>query len=276
MEEWRKLLHQCLIRRIDANEFKTLAKLLARRAPLAEASLLDVVLESRAVANPQWDPLVPLYVDTLTKLGTVRIPTVLQCLLKHSSIGEQQQQQSQTAAAPENNKQKTRGHTSATLMTDTRIIQDAMIALSTGSVPISAMDAARIFTAVADWILEVVRWHTSHVNEDQQTGGLMGSPDAISLFESLGILLAALAGTEKGLEALSSDNSEGATYPPSGNITSQSTDTYQHSKSSLDRPSRPICRCALASQCRFETASIACRRASSCTGSPTRNLSMCP
>ncbi|KKA25603.1 Mediator of RNA polymerase II transcription subunit 5 [Rasamsonia emersonii CBS 393.64] len=211
VEEWRKLLHQCLIRRIDANEFKTLAKLLARRAPLAEASLLDVVLESRAVANAQWDPLVPLYVDTLTKLGTVRIPTVLQSLLKHSSIGEQQQQQQQqqqSAAAPDN-KQKSRGqHLSTTLMTDTRIIQDAMIALSTGSVPISATDAARIFTAVADWILEVVRWHTSHVNEDQQTGGLMGSPDAISLFESLGILLAALSATEKGLEALSSDNSE--------------------------------------------------------------------
>jgi mediator of RNA polymerase II transcription subunit 5 len=33
----------------------------------------------------------------------------------------------------------------------------------------------------------------------------MGDPDAVSLFESLGILLAALSGTGKGLEVLSSD-----------------------------------------------------------------------
>ncbi|KAL1961468.1 hypothetical protein VTN77DRAFT_1841 [Rasamsonia byssochlamydoides] len=203
VEEWRKLLHQCLIRRIDANEFKTLAKLLLRRAPLAEASLLDVVLESRAVINAQWDPLVPAYIDTLTKQGTVRIPTVLQSLLKHSSIVEQA-----TAPAGEVPSDKKKTRELSTLMTDTRIIQDAMISLSTGSVPISTTEATRIFAVVAEWILEVVRWHTSNVSDDQQTGGLMSSPDAISLFESLGILLAALSGTEKGLEALSSDNPE--------------------------------------------------------------------
>jgi mediator of RNA polymerase II transcription subunit 5 len=211
-EQWRKLLHQCLIRRIDGNEFKSLAKLLSRRAPLAESSLLDVVLESRAVVNAQWDPLVPVYIDILTKLGTVRIPTVLQSLLKHSSIVEQ----SQTATAPDgavpSDKKKTRDL--STLMTDTRTIQDAMISISTGTAPISTTEAMKIFSVVAEWILEVVRWHTSNVSEDQQTGGLMSSPDAISLFESLGILLAALSGTEKGLEALSSDSPEGTvTYP---------------------------------------------------------------
>lgn len=229
MEQWRKLLHQCLIHRIDANEFRDLAKLLFRRCPLPESTLLDVVLEeARTVTNNvQWDPLLPLYVDALGKLGKVKISTVLQVLLRHSSVvesssGTSSKPQTPTAAAAaaelpekekerekEKGKEKTRkGKKVCTFMTDIRIIQDAVMAISAGNAPKTTGEAVQIFTAIAEWIMAVVAWHNNNMDEDRQGGGLMNSPDAVSLFESLGILLAALSGTEKALEALSAENSE--------------------------------------------------------------------
>lgn len=212
LEQWRILLQQCLIRRVDAVTFQNLARVLSRRAPLKETSLLDVILESRASIKIQWDPLLPLYVDTLTKAGALKVSSVLRSLLKHASIrldepGNTKDSANETnkvTAAAENRIRKT-----STLMTDYRIIHDATISLSTGHPPKSAKEAANIFAVVAEWILALVAWHNSQISEDQPSGGLMGSPDALSLFESLGILLAAVASTERGLEALSSESSDG-------------------------------------------------------------------
>lgn len=186
---------------------------MSRRTSLAEASLIDVVLESRAVTNVQYEPLVPLYIDILAKQGAVKISTVLSGLLRHSSISEQWQTttSSTTTVTTEGARSlpSPKAQGLSTLMTDTRVIQDIMNLISTGGFSLSASDISKVFTVVAEWILAVVRWHTGNLIEDQQTGGLVSSADAMSLFESLGILLVALSGTEKGLEILSSGNSEG-------------------------------------------------------------------
>ncbi|KAL1854305.1 mediator complex subunit [Paecilomyces lecythidis] len=211
VEQWRKLLHQCLIQRIDANEFKGLSKLLLRRCPLPEATLLDVVLESRTVTDVQWDPLLPLYVDSLAKLGHVKISTVLSSALKYSTIVDNKPGSPAAAAgtAPPGEEIKKKGRkVSSSLMTDIRLIQDAMMAISAGFSPKTATEAVNIFSAVAEWILAVVSWHNGNVDEQHQTGGLMNSPDGMTLFESLGILLAALSATGKALEALATGNSE--------------------------------------------------------------------
>lgn len=213
VEQWRKLLHQCLIQRIDANEFKSLSKLLLRRSPLPEATLLDVVLESRTVTDVQWDPLLPLYVDSLAKLGHVKISTVLSSALKYSTIVDNKAGDSPggtaAAAAGEEIKKKKGRKVSSSLMTDIRIIQDAMMTISAGFSPKTTVEAVNIFSAVAEWIIAVVAWHNGNVDEQHQTGGLMNSPDGMTLFESLGILLAALSATGKALEALAMGNSEG-------------------------------------------------------------------
>ncbi|KAF9888234.1 mediator complex subunit [Aspergillus nanangensis] len=201
-EQWRTFLHQCLMHRIDAAEFKNLSKLLFKRHPIAPTALLDVLLETRLAAGVKWDPLLPLYIDSLCKLEKAPISTVLISLLKHSSIHDRPQ-------SPESDtrpgKKKSKCYT---LMTDIRVIQDAMLAVSTGHAPKFLSEAIGTFSAIVDWIQAVVSWHSNHLSPDQQTGGLMGSPDAVSLFESLGILLAALSGTGRGLEVLSSPSHE--------------------------------------------------------------------
>jgi mediator of RNA polymerase II transcription subunit 5 len=192
-EQWRTFLLQCLAHRVDVDEFKELTKLMLARSPVKENELLDLLLEARANSAIAWDPLLPVYVDSLCKVGQVKPASALNSLLKHSSI-----------QGKEATKRK-----ASTLMTDIKVIQDIMMAVSTGSVPRSIAEAADLYAATVEWIVAVVAWQNDSLNESQQTRGLMSSPDAVSLFESLGVLLAALSGTTKGLETLSSDNRQG-------------------------------------------------------------------
>ncbi|OXV07966.1 hypothetical protein Egran_04270 [Elaphomyces granulatus] len=193
-EQWKKLLQHCFTHRRDVNDFRDLAKFLFRRCPLPEQTLLDVVFDCRAATNVQWDPLVPLYIHALFELGMVKIPGVLDSLLKHSSVIENQQ--GKAVRKP------------STFMSDTRILQDTCLIISSGSLPRSVGEAILIFTSTAEWISAVATLHTTGVSDDQQVGGPVSSPDTISLFETLGILLATVSGTEKGLEALSSEKPE--------------------------------------------------------------------
>lgn len=183
------------MKRVDVNEFRNLTKLLYLRCPIAEVPLMDSLLESQAATGIKWDPLLPLYIDCLCKMGRAKASTVLGSLLKHSSIGEKSE--------PQEKKRKR-----YTLMTDIKVIQDLMLLISTGNIPRTLVEATNLFTVVVDWIQAVMAWNNNHMDDGQQDG-LMGSPDLVSLFESLGILLAVLSATGKGLEVLSSDSHEG-------------------------------------------------------------------
>lgn len=207
IEQWTILLRECVARRVDVDGFWKLAQALSRRAPLQQTLLVDVLLESRSVTADifPYDPLVPRYTTALRKLGLIRTSTLLDGLRKHSSIGREQDK----SVAADQESQKTVVESPSTLMTDSRIVQDIIVPLSSSSLPLSIHEVQNIFLVAAKWILAVVRWHTSNISDDQQSGGLMSSQDALALFESLGILLIALSGTEKGHEALSSQDAQG-------------------------------------------------------------------
>lgn len=200
-EQWRTFLRQCLMNRVDVSEFRDLSKLLFTRSPIAEAPLLDALLESQDATGAKWDPLLPIYIDVLSKTGRVKASTVLGSLLRHSSIREK---------PPSEDQAKKRKR--YTLMTDVKVLQDIILSVSSGSIPRSLTEAANLLSAVADWIQAVLASNNSRVDDVQQDG-LLGSPDSMSLFESLGILLAVLAGSGKGLEVLSADSHEGICFP---------------------------------------------------------------
>lgn len=197
--QWGTFFHQCLLHRIDANEFRNLSKLLLQKCPIAETALLDALLQTRSESRIKWDPLLPLYIDCLCRTGRVRTSTVLTSLLKYSSIHDKPQLSTSEGKD---------GSKCYTLMTDIRVIQDTMLSVSTGSTPKTNAEAVAIFFAIIDWIHAVASWHNSHFDPGQHSSGIMSSPDVVSLFESLGILLAALSGTGKGLEVLSADSHE--------------------------------------------------------------------
>lgn len=187
-DQWRLFLHRCLAHRIEVDEFKDLSKLLLARSPLKEEQLLDLLLDVRASFNTPWDPLLPVYIDGWCKNRQVKSSSALKCLLKHSSIRGSDGPKSRASS----------------LMTDVKVIQDVMLAVSAGFIPQLVSEAAELYAAAVEWIEAVVAWH-----QGSETGGLMNSPDAVSLFESLGILLAALSGTAKGVQVLSSEKHQG-------------------------------------------------------------------
>lgn len=209
IEQWRKLLRECVARRIEVEAFRKLVKILTRRAPLPQASLVDVLFDSRSVTADifPYDPLIPRYANALRRLGLVRTSILLDGLRKHSFIGSQPQSTSTTDHDKPADQEKAARR--STLMTDTRIVQDVINSLTSTTVSLSTYEVNSIFTVTAEWILAVVRWHTSNISNDHQSGGLLSSSDALALFESLGILVVALSTTEKGLEALSSEGTQG-------------------------------------------------------------------
>ena len=219
-DQWRIFLHQCLVRRIDVLEFRDLSELLASRCPVGESTFATVLLQSRT-AHVIWDPLLPLYIDSLHRTGKEKTATELESLLKQSSVLDKPRNASspspQDEALVEHESQKDKmkkkdeeSSSDSTIMTDIKIIQDVILSVSAGHIPVTATDAVKSFMAICEWILAVVAWHKSTVDEQHHREGvLISSPDAISLFESLGIALIVLSGNSKGMEALSSDNSGG-------------------------------------------------------------------
>ncbi|OOQ86290.1 Mediator of RNA polymerase II transcription subunit 5 [Penicillium brasilianum] len=187
-DQWRTFVQRCLAHRVDVDEFKDLSKLMQSRSPLKDSDLMDLLLEARAASRIAWDPLLPVYIDGLCKVGQVKTASALRRLLAHSSIRQKSESKPKMS----------------TLMTDIKVIQDVMLSISAGAIPKRIAEAAELFGATVEWIMAIVEWHNTSVS--QQAGGLMSCPDAVSLFESLGILLAALSGTSKGLETLSSDH----------------------------------------------------------------------
>lgn len=192
------MLHECVARRIEVDVFRKLVKILSRRAPLQQASLVDLLLDSRSItANTfPYDPLIPRYATALRKLGLIRTTSLLNGLRKRSSLGNQSTGAEKSQKAP-------------MLMTDTRVVQDLIAPLSSSSLCLNISDTQNTFAITAEWILDVARWHASNINDEHQMGGLMSSPDALALFESLGILLVALSATAKAHDALTSESTSG-------------------------------------------------------------------
>lgn len=203
IQQWRKLLHECAARRIEVDVFRKLVKILSRRAPLQEAALVDVLLDSRSITADifPYDPLMPRYATALRKLGLIRTTSLLDGLRKRSFLGNQS-----TGGAEQSQKSNP-----SMLMTDTRIVQDLIAPLSSSTLSLNTHDIQSTFAITAEWILDVARWHASDINDEHQMGGLMSSPDALALFESLGILLVALSATAKGHDALASESTSGMT-----------------------------------------------------------------
>lgn len=203
IQQWRKLLHECAARRIEVDGFRKLVKILSRRAPLQEAALVDVLLDSRSITADifPYDPLMPRYATALRKLGLIRTTSLLDGLRKRSFLGNQS-----TGGTEQSQKSNP-----SMLMTDTRIVQDLIAPLSSSTLSLNTHDIQSTFAITAEWILDVARWHASDINDEHQMGGLMSSPDALALFESLGILLVALSATAKGHDALASESTSGMT-----------------------------------------------------------------
>ncbi|KAK2877085.1 hypothetical protein FQN49_001438 [Arthroderma sp. PD_2] len=217
--EWQNLLQHCVDQRISSGEFQELARVMLRRHPIAGKDLVDVILESRAGTEFDWDPLIPDYVDAIHRLAHIDIFKILPSLLAHSSI--QSDVQHWNKANKAQNDAKNQGtdeedapdpkipKNSTTLLTDYGIIQNVITAVTTGHVPRTALGFMNTCSAIADWILTLISWNSQAGAEkgEGRGGQLLSSPDVVSIFVAIGFLFGTLAGTEIGANALSIQNS---------------------------------------------------------------------
>ncbi|KAL4927229.1 putative RNA polymerase II mediator complex subunit Nut1 [Aspergillus undulatus] len=206
--QWKAFLHRCLLHRIDAAEFRDLSKMLFVRCPIPESALTDALLSTRAASGVKWDPLVPLYIDVLVKMGRVQVSSVLGGLLRYSSITGTTTATTTHKQGRDQEKKKRKRGKGYTLMTDIRVIQDAMLSISTGAAAKTALEVIHSFSAIVDWIQALIAWHNGQLDAGMPAG-MIGNPDAVLLFESVGILLAALWGMGKGVAILGADGHEG-------------------------------------------------------------------
>ncbi|RDW59293.1 putative RNA polymerase II mediator complex subunit Nut1 [Aspergillus mulundensis] len=123
---------------------------------------------------------------------------------RHSSIHDKPSPGADVASVKKKSKAKGKCYT---LMTDIRIVQDAMLSINSGATVKTPLEVIHTFSAIADWIQAIIAWHNSQLDANQPAG-MMGSPDAMLLFEAVGILLSVLTGTTKGVEVLSANSHE--------------------------------------------------------------------
>ncbi|EER43520.1 RNA polymerase II mediator complex subunit Nut1 [Histoplasma capsulatum H143] len=192
--QWKTFLRRCLSERSDAAEFGRFATVMLNRHSIPGRRLIDIILAARVVTNVPWDPLIPLYVDTLHRLGSIKLEDILESLLAHSTVSQKQ------ASVQNGSATKT---PLSTLMTDYCVIHNATIAATSGHAPKTITEAGNTFSALAQWILSLLSSNSSREPEGDPASSLTSSPDALAVFESLGILFAALVSTERSANALS-------------------------------------------------------------------------
>lgn len=203
--QWKTFLRRCLSERSDAAEFGRFATVMLNRHSIPGRRLIDIILAARVVTNVPWDPLIPLYVDTLHRLGSIKLEDILESLLAHSTVSQKQ------ASVQNGSATKT---PLSTLMTDYCVIHNATIAATSGHAPKTIAEAGNTFSALAQWILSLLSWNSSREPEGDPSSSLTSSPDALTVFESLGILFAALASTERSVNALSAAGTKGTLSIP--------------------------------------------------------------
>lgn len=207
--EWVHLLKRCISERIIVSEFRDFSKIMMRRHPISGKELIRIVLDARSASNIMWDPLVPLYVEALHKLDFVTIPEILKRLLKYSTLYEDSHPVPKTESDGKGPKRKKKA---STLMTDNKIIQNVLTAITMGHGPKSTWSVIETLKAIADWISTLFAWSPSADGPQKgQSGGILGHQDAACIFGTLGLLLVGLAATEKGVSGFSSLNQKGMT-----------------------------------------------------------------
>ncbi|KAI5289519.1 mediator complex subunit, partial [Ascosphaera acerosa] len=200
---WRRLLRTWLIERTEIDEFARLAQLALARYRVSSTTLVELLLDLRQSIGVSWDPLVPGYLDCLYRLRKVALQDILRCLLRRSTLLH-----SQRPPGDDNGrrcKRRRAGADGQTFMSDYRIIQSSLIAVTSGYPPLTKADATEAIMAVALWMEVAAACMGNALSDDGQGEGsksLLGMSSGVSLVEALGVFAAGLLATQPTIDAV--------------------------------------------------------------------------
>ncbi|KAI5289410.1 mediator complex subunit [Ascosphaera aggregata] len=202
---WRNLLITCVAQRTQIGEFERLSGLALKEFPVPSRDLVEVLLGIRASIGVPWDPLIPEYLDSLYRQRRVTLQDILRCLLRRSTVCRLRRRASAEVTSSKSTLKRKRQHSACdTLMSDFRIIQNGLIAVTSRYPPLTKVDAMEILLAIVEWMDTILTSGSDNQQDEQdrQSDWIMRSPDGVSLVESLGILLAGLLTTQIATDAV--------------------------------------------------------------------------
>ncbi|KAI5306480.1 mediator complex subunit [Ascosphaera pollenicola] len=196
---------------LQIDDFERLSELAFKEFPVPSRELVEDLLDTRASTNVFWDPLIPEYLDLLYRKRRVTLQDILRCLLRKSTVFRLRTEPSGDRDAKRTLKRKRRGSNYDTLVSDFRIIQNGLMALTSGFPPLTKSDAIETLLAIVEWMKIICAPYHDGQKEGQarQCTWIMSSPDGVSLVEALGILTAGLLATQTTIDAVISPKSDG-------------------------------------------------------------------
>src|SRR5450755_416954 len=82
LPRWTSFIQQCLLQRVDGEEFQDMAACMIEKHHVTGQALLDIVIRCRGSFCPAEDPLIPVYVRALVTLRLAKISEVLFTLVQ--------------------------------------------------------------------------------------------------------------------------------------------------------------------------------------------------
>ncbi len=209
VQTWKKLLEQCLLQRVPASQFETFATLLRDRTMVSSEPLAQVVLRPQSSTSSVVDPLKPIYIETLVRIGLVFASDVLNVLLQRSRLNE-------------------RGHEAHRVSKTNKKDDPVQWLASTELVEMVLHGLARLFVAgqrprvhrevlgllkvLSTWMTAVVTASSTDIMHDVTGEAYQALMDARALTEAVGLLMTAVAESPGVLKVLTKPCPKGTSF----------------------------------------------------------------
>ena len=189
LPKWTSFVQQCLLQRVDGDEFQDLAGCMIEKHHVTGQALLDIVVRCRGSFCPVEDPLIPIYIRALVTLGLAQISEVLFTLIQ---IWNQPSSRTKEEQIP-----------GIFSRVDAAIVGDLATVLASTEYR-EAQAATRTGLILSSrWLLAMIKWlselssHTTTIHP------------IVMLMEAVGSLIAGLATSDNGMVLLAHKDEKG-------------------------------------------------------------------
>lgn len=187
--KWMAIVRQCILRRVSVQQFGDLLQSL--EVEIDGKRLFAALFDCRESFCAAGDPLISLYLDHVGTTGIVSVPDALLVLINKWN---------DTQATTSQDR----------LVCYSQTLQDITMIIVSSKNKATVLEARLSMLLTARWLSSMVRQASSEPDEPS-------SPIYHNVVESLAFLLASMAATDAGLEALSIGEGEDNTKKGAGN-----------------------------------------------------------
>ncbi|KAI9793533.1 MAG: mediator complex subunit [Peltula sp. TS41687] len=154
VQEWSKFLSRCLHNRLPVGTFEGYAKLLHDRSPVTGHQLADLFLTPNTSKVTSFDPLLPLYIETLVGCDLIKPSNLLDGLYRVSKL-QDSRGPSSGSTSDGDHEHLQRGHSPHEM--EELLIVDITRMYSTGQQPKSLSEVFQVLRAVCVWMSGIVQ-----------------------------------------------------------------------------------------------------------------------